>query len=146
LSNRDYSQSHHPDLVAEYFVKRGVSENVQRKGLRGIIAEWEAIAHGAAHYSLTLDDWLNDVDLRDIIAGALVVAPDHMRRDLQPVLARADDVFRAATVDAGQPLSGVFTDGADQPNPIRQWWYFRRPVNPGETMRHDLIAVGITPT
>jgi hypothetical protein len=143
MIERDDTSRHSRDPVAEYFAKRGVSAGVRRKGLRGIIAEWHAIAHTAPTYDLTLDDWLNDVDLRDIIAGAFAVAPETVQHDLRKFLDQADDDFRAATIECSS-LRGTSKD-EDTRDRTRAWWYYRCPARPGETMRRDLAAAGIQP-
>src|SRR6478672_4034349 len=96
------------DPVAEYFASRGVSEGVRQRGLRGLVADWRAIARSAARYDLTLYDWINDLDLRDIIAGAMAVAPESERHALRDALERADEEFRDATlVSAQSPAHGA---------------------------------------
>lgn len=138
MTRHDDAQRFTGEAVAQYFEKRGVSADVRQKGLRGIIAEWEAIARGAERYELTLDDWLNDVDLRDIIDGAMAVASKHERDELRGILERADEAFRAVTVESVRSLWGTSHDR------IQQWWYFRCPTRPGEMMRADLTAAGVT--
>lgn len=132
------------DPVDRYFAERGVSAGVRSKGLGGIIASWDAIARSAERYDLTLDDWLNDLDLRDIIAGAMTVAPETVVADLRDALDRADDAFRAATVELEQSLWGVHGAGGTRAHdPVSQWWYFRYPRRPGFSMRRDLDSAGI---
>jgi hypothetical protein len=58
-------------------------------------------------------------------------------------LERADDLFRAATVETKRSLWGDSVGSADKHDPRQQWWYYRRPKEPGETMRADLKAAGI---
>jgi hypothetical protein len=143
MTNRGDAQRGPLDGVAEYFEERGVSVAVRKKGLRGIIAEWGMIAQNAAHYDLTLFDWMNDLDLRDIIAGALAVAPESERNGLRDALDRADHAFRAATIPATHAPAVDSSSGAPAFDPARQWWYFRYPVHPGESMRADLAAAGV---
>ncbi|MDQ2890524.1 MAG: hypothetical protein M3R65_08220 [Gemmatimonadota bacterium] len=131
------------DAVARYLAARGVAIHLRNKGLRDIIARWDGIARAAARYDLTLDDWLNDLDLRDIIAGALAVASEREQHDVRDALDRADDLFRSATTETKQSMWGDAVVTADKHDPLRQWWYFRRPDHPGKSMRTDLIAVGI---
>lgn len=132
------------DPVDQYFANRGVSAGVRSKGLRGIVASWDAIARNAERYELTLDDWLNDLDLRDIIAGAMAVASNTTVGDLRDALERADDTFREATIELKQSLWGVHgAGGARSHDPIAQWWYFRYPRRPGFSMRRDLDSAGI---
>lgn len=137
------AHSHSGDPVEEYFAKRGVSEGVRKKGLRGLVADWVAIAQSAAHYNLTLDDWVNDLDLRDIIAGALALAPESEHRALRDTLERADNEFRAATLASEQSAAHGSTPKARDYDSSRQWWYFRYPAHPGDSMRADLRAAGV---
>ena len=134
------------DAVDMYFADRGVSAAVRSKGLRGIVAQWESIARGAEQFDLTLDDWLNDLDLRDIIAGAMAVVPEASVGDLRETLQRADDAFRAATVEFKQSLWDVGVEGASgrRHDRVAQWWYFRYPKRPGFSMRRELESAGIS--
>lgn len=131
------------DAVARYLAARGVSIPWRNKALRDLIAEWDGIARSAARYDLTVYDWLNDVDLRDIIAGALAVAPEREQRDVRDALDRADDLFRSATTETKQSVWGDAVATGDKHDQLRHWWYFRRPTHPGEEMRTDLIEAGI---
>ena len=135
MTGPDKRQDPH-DPVARYLAERGVSAKVRNMGLRGIVMQWDGISSRAERYDLTLDDWLNDLDLRDIIDGAMSVAREDERRELQAVLARADERFRRATVESPKPL----VVGADR---TAQWWYLRHPAQPGAGMRDDLIAAGL---
>ncbi len=131
------------DAVARYLAARGVAVHLRNKKISDLIAQWDGIARAAARYNLTLDDWLNDVDLRDIIAGALEVAPEREQRDVRDALERADDLFKTATAETKQSMWGDAAATGDKHDQLRQWWYFRRPVHPGKTMRADLAAAGI---
>ena len=135
---------HGIDAVTRYLAERGVSDSVRRGGLSGIVARWSAIASTAGRYDLTLDDWLNDLDLRDIIAGALAVASARERDEAKATLERADAAFLAATVESARSLWGAAGEGANAHDRARQWWYFRYPKHPGATMRADLAEFGIS--
>jgi hypothetical protein len=139
-----HDQEHGSDAVTRYLAERGVSDSIRRSGLGGIVARWSAIASTAGRYDLTLDDWLNDLDLRDVIAGAIAVAPMREREEVRAVLERADAAFRAATSESAGSLWGASGHGARPHDRYRQWWYFRYPRNPGATMRADLAEAGIT--
>ena len=144
MTDRNDSGQDVSDRVDQYFAERGVSAGVRSKGLRGIVASWDAIARSAERYDLTLDDWLNDLDLRDIIAGAMAVASNTSIGDLRDALERADDTFRAATIELKQSLWGAHgAGGARSHDPVSQWWYFRYPRRPGFSMRRDLESAGI---
>ena len=137
MTGHDNRRDSH-DAVARYLAERGVSTQLRVAGLRGIVAKWDAVASRAERYDLTLDDWLNDLDLRDIIAGAMSVAPAHERLVAQSILEPADDRFRLATVQLPRPL----VVGADR---AAQWWYLRCPAQPGAGLRDELVAAGFLP-
>ena len=124
------------DPVARYLAERGVSTRVRGTGLPGIVATWNVIASHAERYDLTLDDWLNDLDLRDVIAGAISVTSEREEQGVRSVLEGADDRFRRATIEAPRPLVA----GVDR---AVQWWYLRCPAHPGASMRDDLLAAGL---
>ena len=101
------------------------------------------MARDSAQYDLTLDDWRNDLDLRDIIAGAVAVASEHDRLATHAALARADALFRDGTVDAGRPLWDSGAHPIPQAEGPGRWWYRRYPARPGDTMRADMAAARI---
>ena len=128
------------DAVTRYHAERGVSDAVRQQGLRGLIDAWLRIAMSAARYDLTLDDWINDLDVRDIIAGALPLAPASGRESLADTLARADELFRSATLESKRALSSTTANDAVAAD---RWWYSRYPSQPGSMMRADLLGAGI---
>ena len=142
MTPHDDSPSAGDDALHRYLAARGLPAEAVRRGLRGLVSAWENVARGAARYDLTLDDWRNDLDLRDIIAGAVAVAPERDRHATHDALNRADALFRKGTVDTGRPLWGMSDQPADHAEGSLAWWYRRRPARPGETMRADLDAEG----
>ena len=111
------------------------------RSLEDLVARWERIAKHAATYNLTLDDWLNDLDLRDMIGRQLVETSAANAADIRSRLAFADKTFREATLDAKQSLWGPTAGG--EHHPTRHWWYFRYPSAPGAAIRRDLETAGI---
>ncbi len=113
------------------------------RSIEDMIAQWEMIARHASTYSLTLDDWLNDLDLRDIIARQLAAAPLAEGNDIRSRLEAADRIFRDGTREAERSLWGPA--GASH-SVNREWWYFRYPSLPGGSMRRDLESAGVLRT
>jgi hypothetical protein len=111
------------------------------RSLSDLVDLWERVASRAATYSLTLDDWLNDLDVRDIIARQLATASEFQRAEVASGLAKADDEFRAGTREAVRSLWGE-TAGRDHDRELH-WWFFRYPSSPGGEIRSDLIAAGV---
>ncbi|MGH9420030.1 MAG: hypothetical protein ACRD3J_08660 [Thermoanaerobaculia bacterium] len=130
------------DAVARYMRSRGVSGSLVEDGLEGAIDRWDALARSARDYDFTLDDWLNDMDLRDIIEGAMQAAGQSERESVAKSLAKADERMKKATVQTGS-IWGKANAASENYDPLKSWWYFRRPKHPGEDMQSDLVAAGL---
>ena len=66
--------------VADFLRARGCSAQVVDGGLAGLLARWAAtVEELAAGYRWTFDDYLNDVDGRQILEEALAHAGDEER-------------------------------------------------------------------
>jgi hypothetical protein len=124
-------------------MKRKSESKNSEAGLSGAVARWESIAESVDGYDLTLDDWLNDMDLRDIIAGAFAAAGESERKSVSSRLKQADSRFREATIATG-PVWGDAVAASHSHHPERTWWYFRIPRHPGATLRSDLESAGLT--
>ena len=130
------------DPVHAYLISRGCAPLVIRRGLTGLLEQWVGIV-GATERGrdASLDEWLNDMDLRDILAGALAAAPPRDRRTASQRLDDADTRFHTVTV----PCPCLWGDEIAHTNAWRsewQWWYFRRPTHPGPMLREDLLVNG----
>src|SRR5215468_615819 len=86
------------DQVRDYLRERGCGEHVIEGGLEGLVESWEKTVRQVEEgYSLTLDDYLNDLDARQLIAETLVVANDQQRAAIGDRLSRADEKMRSLT-------------------------------------------------
>ncbi len=132
-----------PDPVHTYLVSRGCAPLVVRRGLAGLLEQWAAVvAQAERGRDASLDEWLNDMDLRDIMAGALAAAAPRDRRAASARLDDADGRFMAIT----EPCDCLWGDAVADTNrwrPEWQWWYFRRPLQPGPLMKEDLLVHGL---
>ena len=65
------------NAVHEFLLSRGCPDDVVQMGLEGLLGEWErAVAQVESGYPLGLDDYLNDLDGRQLLEESLEVAPD----------------------------------------------------------------------
>jgi hypothetical protein len=128
------------EAVREFLRTRGASDSVVSGGLDGLIAGWEKVAESVERgYPLdTLDDYLNDMDLRQLIAEILAAVPIPARGTLATRLQTADMRIRAALVPAERCLWGPAIAGRRGGSAAREWWYFMRPIRPGAGLRADL--------
>lgn len=129
------------DPIRRFLRTRGVSERVVESGLEGLVGSWESLAETVeSGYPLGWLDYLNDLDVRQIIEVVLRAVPEPNG----PLLGRlraADSRLRAATVPSGQCVVGQETPGSLTER--RNWWYFSIPRNPGEELAEDLAREGL---
>jgi hypothetical protein len=109
----------------------------QRARVSELLAKWEAFARELHQgYRFGLDDWLNDVDVRRLIAEAGDLLPSHQRR-----LAAADARVREATQPHDKCLWGTKNAQQHGWKPTTHWYYFARPACHGEPFGKDLARV-----
>lgn len=129
------------DRVGELLRARGVAGSVIEGGLAGLVARWERFAADVeAGYELGLDDWLNDVDVRDILDAALAVASDDERRALRRRVRLADERVRGFLSPAGRCLWGAKNATRHGWNAGRHWWYYLQPTHPNSELARDLAS------
>ena len=130
------------DPVRRLLEERGAAAHVIEGGLDGLVRGWEdtvdAVADG---YPLdTLDDYLNDLDGRQILAEALAVAPEEDAERLRPRIAAADARFRSLVIPTARPLWGERAATAHGWTANRSWWYWSRPGRAGAALDREIDA------
>lgn len=115
-----------PEEIEEYLRDNGYPEHIVRGGAEGLIGRWgKFVADVERGYSLGLEDYRNDLDLRGIIAllglDDRVKALDERFRNL--LTAREQRVWEST---AGEPF-----------------WDFGYPNNAGAELLEDLRAEGL---
>ncbi|MBP6669556.1 MAG: hypothetical protein KA180_08950 [Gemmatimonadales bacterium] len=129
------------DPVRDYLRRSGASYAVVAQGLRGLVENWErVVAQVLEGYNLTLDDYLNDMDSRQLLANALELAPDEVREAFLPRVHDADVKVRLNLVPAGRCLWGGIVAADEGWTEDANWWYFEQPRLPGPELRRELDA------
>lgn len=127
------------DPVGEFLRKRGCPEHVVRGGLRGLAENWEEVVRSVEEgYSLGLDDYLNDLDGRQLLEEALAVAPAQDKKTALQRVRRADAKMQTLVRPSGRCLWGDETARQEGWTARKNWWYFSIPVNPGEELLNEL--------
>ena len=128
------------DAVREFLRARGCPESVVSGGLDGLVASWERVAEAVeGGYPLdTLDDYLNDMDLRQLISDVVAAIAITPRGTLATRLATADTRIRAALVPAERCLWGNAIAAKRRWSAAHEWWYFMRPIRPGPGLAAEL--------
>lgn len=136
------------DPVTRYLQSRDCPREVVRGGLARLVQTWEEVVGTVVRgYDHPLDHYLKDMDLRDILFGALeaqagMAKPGAPPDPLAQRVAAADKLFMEATKPTND-LWGDPDDGDGAPDPSIQWWYYRGPARPGPVMVADMEAAGI---
>lgn len=131
------------DPVRRALADRGCPEAVVQGGLDGLLERWSATVDSvAAEYPLSLDDYLNDMDVRDALAVTLPLAGDAEARAARARLEPIDERFRSATLGT-DCLWGADVEEDDALDPERDWWYYRRPLRLNEEFAAELVAWGL---
>jgi hypothetical protein len=128
--------------VREFLRRRGAPERVVRGGVEGLVTEWERIAASVVGgYPLdTLEDYLNDMDVRQLIADVAAALREASHGATDARIAAADARVRAALVPAGRCLWGAASARQHGWSAEREWWYFMQPASPGAGLRADLAG------
>jgi hypothetical protein len=127
------------DAVRRFLRGRGCPDDVVAGGIEGLIAEWERIAGDVERgYSLGLDDYLNDLDTRQLLEQALSFAPAAAREALAGRILAADERMKRCVAPTDECLWGRRVAEAEGWTPDENWWYFGIPRAPGSQLREDL--------
>jgi DNA-binding transcriptional regulator YbjK len=131
------------DRVRRFLEARGAPQHVVEGGLTGLLRGWEAtVASVAEGYPLdTLDDYLNDLDGRQILDEALAIAPRTEAERLRARVAAADARFRALIVPTVRCLWGDRAAAEHGWSADRSWWYWSRPQRTGAELSREIDGV-----
>ncbi len=131
------------DAVRQLLTDRGCPEELVRGGLPMLAEKWAAVvASVEGGYPFGLDDYLNDMDLRDAIAGALAVATPDEKAGVTSTVDALDRRLQAASA-ASACLWGEDVEEDDGLDPRREWWYYVRPLQLNEDFAAELAAWGL---
>ena len=127
------------DPVRRFLLERGCPDELLAAGLAGLVSEWERIvAEVEAGYPLGLDDYLNDLDDRQLLDEALQLADPEDSALMSGRIIGADERMRRCTKLVEECLWGERVAEAEGWTPEANWWYFSVPRSPGPQLREDL--------
>jgi hypothetical protein len=92
-------------------------------------------------YSFDLDNWLNDVDVRELILEALPMFSREEMGEHALKLDKADETFLTATRDFKRCVWGHGTARKERWTPEKNWWYFRTPRRSNAPLEDELATV-----
>lgn len=110
--------------------------------LRELIEQWSAFATSLERgYTFDLDNWLNDVDVRELILEALPMYGADDLGDLALRLEQADSIFKAATRPFRACVWGKGTARKERWTAEKNWWYFRTPLVSNAQLEDELATI-----
>lgn len=118
------------DPVREWLKERGCPAHVVKGGLAGLAAGWEQTVERVVRgYDLGWDDYLNDMDGRELLHGALAKATASIRRRYEARVEAADGRIQVLLLPPGKCFWGAKEARARGWSRETNWWYFRLPKN-----------------
>jgi hypothetical protein len=117
------------DAVRDFLREKGCAYQVVERGLPGLVESWEKVVQAVDEgYSLTLDDYLNDMDVRQLINDAINVASASELEKFEERLQQADDQMKSLTRRGQTCLWGDELAEEEGWTPKKNWWYYARPI------------------
>ncbi len=114
------------DELRQFLENYGCPPHIVRLGREGLIRRWKKfVQDNESGYRLGLEDYRNDLDLREIIEQA----------GLSAEVQDADQRLRALLIPAARPVWDSATPGA--------FWIWGYPANASGTLLEDLQAEGL---
>ena len=130
------------DEVRRLLIEKGCPIPVIERGMAGLVESWEQVVRSVENgYSLTLDDYLNDLDARQLLEEALTVASpaEHINFELR--IQQADDLMKGLTRRASVCLWGDDLAEEEGWNWKKNWWYYACPVDADAELLAEIAEV-----
>ena len=125
--------------VMQWLRVRGCPDHVVEDGLPGLIARWERVAEECARgYRGGLDDWLDDLDARQLLFELAQEFPAGIDEPLDARLAAADASLGSVTYTADECVWGGESARENGWAAKVEWWYWCIPLDPGEELSQEL--------
>src|SRR5262245_27496739 len=123
--------SREPDPIRDMLRQRGASPAAVRGGLDYLIQRWrkivESVERGGGDAETDMDDYLSDMDARQLLHDALEIAGEKRYARFAEELDSLDERFHAATWPVDVCIWGAKSAMKEEWTPQRNWWYFRLP-------------------
>lgn len=127
------------DPVRDFLSDRGCSSRTVEGGIVGLIEDWEkTVSSVETGYPLGLDDYLNDLDSRQLIEEVLPFVPEALLPGLADRLRLADERMRAAVDLQSNCLWSDTVAEMEGWTPEDNWWYYARPKDAAPQLLEEI--------
>jgi hypothetical protein len=132
------------DAVRAFLEKRGAATRLIEGGLQSLIDEWERVVESVAegYPADSLDDYLNDMDVRQMLDELRDAAPRAFDAAFLGRLEAADWRVGALLIPAPGCLWGAGAAKKNGWDAEHNWWYFMQPARSGPGMSRELEKLG----
>lgn len=115
--------------VRVFLQSRGLADETIEAGAEGLVARWEQAARDAEHerYPFGIEDWLNELDGRQLIAELVATLKGALTSAQQARVKDADARVEAVTEPTTECLWGGRMATRMKWSAKSEWWYWRRP-------------------
>lgn len=115
--------------LEQFLRDAGASDTVVHGGLEVLLVGWErTVGAVEAGYTGDYEDYLGDLDGRQLLAQALERVTPDQAAVVVARLRELDDRMRAATVPVTRCLWGMIVADEEGWSPEDNWWYYARPL------------------
>ena len=130
------------DPVREFLREKGCADHIIRDGLAGLVEQWESAVQAIEDgYAFGLDDYLNDMDVRQLLDESLGVAPHSDRDRFTGRIKEADHKFKGLVEIVDVSLWGTEVAEEEGWTTESNWWYFARPLEAGPELLAEIDEV-----
>jgi hypothetical protein len=123
--------------LGEYLRGEGAPDRVVQGGLDVLLDGWErTVAAVEEGYARGYEEYLNDLDGRQLLAQALAHVTPSQAAAVEERLTLLDSRIRAATTPVTRCLWGAIVAEEEGWDPEANWWYYARPLQgPAEFLK-----------
>ena len=128
-----------PKSDCEFLQAKGAPPHVVKRGLAGLMEDWEKVVVLIGRgYDSGLDDYLNDMDLRQLLEETFKVVSEGEKQKFQERLQEADARMRSLTKPASKCLWGEKVAQEEGWNREKNWWYYARPLKADQELLEEI--------
>jgi hypothetical protein len=114
----------------KFLKAKGAADHVVQGGSAGLLENWEKVVAAVRQgYPFGLEDYLNDMDGRQLLEETLAVLPERERIKFQERLEQNDNVIRSLVKPTDHCLWGDRTAQKEGWTREKNWWYFSIPLH-----------------
>ena len=123
----------------EYLKAKGVPPHIIERGLAGLMQDWEKVAASIGQgYDLGLDDYLNDLDIRQLLEETLEVVSEGERQKFRERLQKTDDRIRSLVKPTSKCLWGEEVAQKEGWSREKNWWYYAQPLRADQELIKEI--------